>query len=55
MYCRALEVYDEHGIPLSKVYKAQHEEGKTAGLSGGLRFPDACLLWLHTDEHGRIE
>ncbi|KAL4236004.1 tRNA dimethylallyltransferase [Mactra antiquata] len=49
---RALEVYDQHGIPMSKIYKAQHSElSDNTALSGPLRYQDTCVFWLQCDKH----
>ena len=50
---RALQVYDEYGVTMSEIHRAQHSRGKTPGLSGALRFPHCCVFWLQSQQMGR--
>ncbi|XP_025108958.1 tRNA dimethylallyltransferase-like [Pomacea canaliculata] len=47
---RALQVYDEHGIPMSDIHQAQHKNGNTPGLSGSLRYPHCCIFWMECEQ-----
>lgn len=47
---RALQVFDEHGVPLSQVHKTQHRCGNTPGLRGALRYNNCCVFWVHTQQ-----
>ncbi|KAK7492875.1 hypothetical protein BaRGS_00015822 [Batillaria attramentaria] len=47
---RALQVFDKYGVPMSAIHNAQHASGRTPGLSGGLRYPNSCVLWLRSGQ-----
>ncbi|XP_078093832.1 tRNA dimethylallyltransferase isoform X2 [Mustelus asterias] len=46
---RSLQVYEEVGVPHSKLLQQQHQEEGGGPLGGALRFPRPCILWLHAD------
>ncbi|XP_015123530.1 tRNA dimethylallyltransferase [Diachasma alloeum] len=46
---RSLEVFENHGITLSDILKAQRSAGGS-GLGGPLRFPNSLILWLRCDQ-----
>ncbi|XP_022318421.2 tRNA dimethylallyltransferase-like isoform X1 [Crassostrea virginica] len=46
---RALNVFDEHGIPVSEIHEAQRS-AVSQGL-GELRFPNSCVLWVQSDQN----
>ena len=48
---RALNVFDEHGIPVSEIHEAQRS-AVSQGL-GELRFPNSCVLWVQSDQNGK--
>ena len=50
--CRALQVYEDYGVPMSRIHQAQHRSGNTPGLSGALRFPHCCVFWLQSEQKG---
>ncbi|XP_076440562.1 tRNA dimethylallyltransferase-like isoform X2 [Babylonia areolata] len=45
---RALQVYDDYGVAMSRIHRMQHSHGSTPGLSGALRYPHCCVFWLQT-------
>ena len=51
MLFRALNVFDEHGIPVSEIHEAQRS-AVSQGL-GELRFPNSCVLWVQSDQNGK--
>ncbi|XP_038657894.1 tRNA dimethylallyltransferase isoform X2 [Scyliorhinus canicula] len=46
---RSLQVYEEVGVPHSKLLLQQCQEEGGGPLGGALRFPRPCILWLHAD------
>ncbi|GCC37251.1 tRNA dimethylallyltransferase isoform X2 [Chiloscyllium punctatum] len=46
---RSLQVYEEVGVPHSKLLLKQRQEEGGGPLGGALRFPKPCILWLHAD------
>ncbi|XP_067867201.1 tRNA dimethylallyltransferase isoform X2 [Heterodontus francisci] len=46
---RSLQVYEEIGVPHSKLLLQQHEEEGGGPLGGALRFRQPCILWLNAD------
>ncbi|XP_048414321.1 tRNA dimethylallyltransferase isoform X1 [Stegostoma tigrinum] len=46
---RSLQVYEEVGVPHSKLLMKQRQEEGGGPLGGALRFPRPCILWLHAD------
>ncbi|XP_072890513.1 tRNA dimethylallyltransferase isoform X2 [Hemitrygon akajei] len=46
---RSLQIYEETGIPHSKLLLQQREEEGGGPLGGALRFPQPCIFWLHAD------
>ncbi|XP_069752038.1 tRNA dimethylallyltransferase isoform X4 [Narcine bancroftii] len=46
---RSLQIYEETGIPHSKLLRQQWEEEGGGPLGGALRFPQSCIFWLHAD------
>ncbi|XP_046554602.1 tRNA dimethylallyltransferase-like isoform X2 [Haliotis rubra] len=48
---RALEVYSQHGVPLSDILKSQHASaGGTDALSGPVRYDKTCIFWIQCDQ-----
>ncbi|XP_012578164.1 PREDICTED: tRNA dimethylallyltransferase, mitochondrial isoform X2 [Condylura cristata] len=47
---RSLQVFEETGITHSEFLHRQHAEEGGGPLGGPLRFPNPCILWLHTDQ-----
>uniref|UniRef100_A0A8C4WYS7 tRNA dimethylallyltransferase n=1 Tax=Eptatretus burgeri TaxID=7764 RepID=A0A8C4WYS7_EPTBU len=47
---RGLQVYEQVGIPWSSLLRRQHEQPGGGPLSGPLRYPDACVLWLYANQ-----
>ncbi|KAK7100254.1 tRNA dimethylallyltransferase-like [Littorina saxatilis] len=48
---RALQVFDNYGVAMSKIHQAQHISGNTTGLSGALRYPHCCIFWLQSEQN----
>ncbi|XP_064408307.1 tRNA dimethylallyltransferase [Latimeria chalumnae] len=46
---RSLQVYEETGIPHSKLIHQQQQADGGGPLGGPLRFQDPCILWLNAD------
>ncbi|XP_043573889.1 tRNA dimethylallyltransferase isoform X3 [Chiloscyllium plagiosum] len=46
---RSLQVYEEVGVPHSKLLLKQRQEEGGGPLGGALRFPKPCILWLYAD------
>lgn len=50
---RALEVYGQHGVPLSDILKSQHASaGGVAAISGPARYDKTCIFWIQCDQRG---
>ncbi|KAG8507596.1 tRNA dimethylallyltransferase, partial [Galemys pyrenaicus] len=47
---RSLQVFEETGITHSEFLHRQHAEEGGGPLGGPLKFPNPCILWLHTDQ-----
>ncbi|KAJ8306636.1 hypothetical protein KUTeg_017181 [Tegillarca granosa] len=47
---RALEVYRQHGIPMSEILKAQRSGEGDLAKSGPLRYPHNCIFWIQSDK-----
>nr|XP_033810293.1 tRNA dimethylallyltransferase isoform X1 [Geotrypetes seraphini] len=47
---RSLEIFEETGITHSEFLLRQHAEEGAGPLSGPLRYPNPCILWLHADQ-----
>ncbi|XP_041069156.1 tRNA dimethylallyltransferase isoform X2 [Carcharodon carcharias] len=46
---RSLQVYEEVGVPHSKLLQQQRQEEGGGPLGGALRFQRPCIMWLHAD------
>eukprot|EP00064_Thunnus_orientalis_P022148 superscaffoldBa00007221_g22334 len=46
---RSLQIHEETGVPHSRWLEEQRELEGSTKLGGPLRYPDPCILWLHTD------
>ncbi|XP_056154695.1 tRNA dimethylallyltransferase [Lampris incognitus] len=46
---RSLQVYENTGVPHSRLLEEQREQEGADGLGGPLRYPDPCIFWLHAD------
>ncbi|MGH0157702.1 UNVERIFIED_CONTAM: hypothetical protein FKN15_056833 [Acipenser sinensis] len=46
---RSLQVFQDTGIPHSKLLKEQRKQAGGDGLGGPLRFHNSCIFWLHAD------
>ncbi|XP_041357691.1 tRNA dimethylallyltransferase-like [Gigantopelta aegis] len=46
---RSLEVYEDHGVAISDIHRAQHLDRGGPALSGPLRYPNACILWIQCE------
>uniref|UniRef100_A0A5F5PNF5 tRNA isopentenyltransferase 1 n=2 Tax=Equus TaxID=9789 RepID=A0A5F5PNF5_HORSE len=49
---RSLQVFEETGISHSEFLHRQQAEEGGGPLGGPLKFPNPCILWLHTDQTG---
>lgn len=49
---RALEVFDVHGTPMSEIHKGQRI--KSSSGVGELRYPNTCVLWVQSEQSGKI-
>ncbi|XP_069478502.1 tRNA dimethylallyltransferase isoform X2 [Ambystoma mexicanum] len=47
---RSLQVYEQTGICHSELLRRQQAEVGAGPLSGPLRYPSPCILWLHMDQ-----
>ncbi|XP_070366340.1 tRNA dimethylallyltransferase isoform X4 [Equus asinus] len=47
---RSLQVFEETGISHSEFLHRQQAEEGGGPLGGPLKFPNPCILWLHTDQ-----
>ncbi|KFQ32380.1 hypothetical protein N331_06866, partial [Merops nubicus] len=50
---RSLQVFEETGIPHSKILHQQQGEEGGGPLGGPLKYPHSCILWLHAEQAGR--
>ncbi|KAK2179669.1 hypothetical protein NP493_479g02023 [Ridgeia piscesae] len=50
---RALEVFDQHGVPMSCLLADQHGEEGGGALSGPLRYPNPCVIWVQCQQQER--
>uniref|UniRef100_A0A8C6PG42 tRNA dimethylallyltransferase n=1 Tax=Nothobranchius furzeri TaxID=105023 RepID=A0A8C6PG42_NOTFU len=46
---RSLQIHEKTGIPHSLWLEEQREQEGGDDLGGPLRYPDACIFWLHAD------
>lgn len=46
---RSLQVFEESGFPHTEHLRWQQEDGG-GPLGGSLRYPNPCILWLHSDQ-----
>uniref|UniRef100_A0A1A8KCA1 tRNA dimethylallyltransferase n=1 Tax=Nothobranchius kuhntae TaxID=321403 RepID=A0A1A8KCA1_NOTKU len=46
---RSLQIHEKTGVPHSLWLEEQREQEGGDGLGGPLRYPDACIFWLHAD------
>eukprot|EP00062_Callorhinchus_milii_P020731 gi/632976706/ref/XP_007904945.1/ PREDICTED: tRNA dimethylallyltransferase, mitochondrial isoform X2 [Callorhinchus milii] len=46
---RSLQIYEEAGIPHSKILQQQRQQEGGGPLGGPLRFQNPCIFWLHAD------
>ncbi|XP_058855694.1 tRNA dimethylallyltransferase-like isoform X4 [Acipenser ruthenus] len=46
---RSLQVFQDTGIPHSKLLKEQRKQAGGGGLGGPLRFHNSCIFWLYAD------
>ncbi|XP_041096679.1 tRNA dimethylallyltransferase isoform X2 [Polyodon spathula] len=46
---RSLQVFQDTGVPHSKLLKEQRKQAGGGGLGGPLRFHNSCIFWLHAD------
>ncbi|XP_018429057.1 PREDICTED: tRNA dimethylallyltransferase, mitochondrial isoform X2 [Nanorana parkeri] len=47
---RSLQVFEESGIPHTEHLRRQQEVDGGGPLGGALRYPNLCILWLHSDQ-----
>ncbi|XP_078536912.1 tRNA dimethylallyltransferase isoform X2 [Lissotriton helveticus] len=47
---RSLQVFEETGISHTELLRRQQAEVGSGPLSGPLRYPKPCILWLHMDQ-----
>ena len=50
---RALEIFITEGRPWSEILEEQHGQEGAGPLSGPLRFPDPCIIWVQCDRNGK--
>ncbi|XP_076864797.1 tRNA dimethylallyltransferase [Brachyhypopomus gauderio] len=46
---RSLQVYQQTGVPHSRILEEQKEQDGGDGLGGPLRFSEPCIFWLHSN------
>ncbi|XP_035286771.1 tRNA dimethylallyltransferase isoform X2 [Anguilla anguilla] len=49
---RSLQVHQETGVAHSRLLEEQRAQEGGGGLGGPLRFPHACIFWLHGNTEG---
>lgn len=49
---RALEVYQNHGVEMSKILESQKSESGEESLRGQLRYDNTCIFWIQADKQG---
>ncbi|CAC5356356.1 miaA [Mytilus coruscus] len=47
---RALEVYQNHGVEMSKILESQKSETGEESLRGQLRYDNTCIFWIQADK-----
>ncbi|XP_063405996.1 tRNA dimethylallyltransferase-like isoform X2 [Mytilus trossulus] len=47
---RALEVYQSHGVEMSKILESQKSETGEESLRGQLRYDNTCIFWIQADK-----
>ncbi|XP_052096390.1 tRNA dimethylallyltransferase-like [Mytilus californianus] len=47
---RALEVYQNHGVEMSKILESQKSEIGEESLRGQLRYDNTCIFWIQADK-----
>ncbi|XP_077788018.1 tRNA dimethylallyltransferase isoform X1 [Podarcis muralis] len=47
---RSLQVFEKTGIPHSELLQQQQQEEGGGPLSGPLKYPNPCILWLHAEQ-----
>ncbi|XP_071163716.1 tRNA dimethylallyltransferase-like isoform X2 [Mytilus edulis] len=47
---RALEVYQNHGVEMSKILESQKSESGEESLRGQLRYDNTCIFWIQADK-----
>lgn len=50
--CRALQVYEQKGVPMSALLQAQPQEEGARTLRGRLRYPHNVIIWTKCDQDG---
>uniref|UniRef100_A0A8C5SRB3 tRNA isopentenyltransferase 1 n=1 Tax=Laticauda laticaudata TaxID=8630 RepID=A0A8C5SRB3_LATLA len=48
--CRSLQLFEQTGLPHSELLRRQHEEKGGGPLGGPLKYPNACIFWLHAEQ-----
>ena len=49
---RSLQVFEQQGISHSELLARQHQQSGASSLSGPLRYPNLCILWLQSKTEG---
>ncbi|XP_036372013.1 tRNA dimethylallyltransferase [Megalops cyprinoides] len=52
---RSLQVHQQTGVPHSRLLEEQRGQEGGGGLGGPLRFPDACIFWLHSSLEAALD
>uniref|UniRef100_A0A670ZXN7 tRNA dimethylallyltransferase n=1 Tax=Pseudonaja textilis TaxID=8673 RepID=A0A670ZXN7_PSETE len=52
---RSLQLFEQTGLPHSELLRRQHEEKGGGPLGGPLKYPNACIFWLHAEQAGKQE
>ncbi|VDI53295.1 tRNA dimethylallyltransferase [Mytilus galloprovincialis] len=47
---RALEVYQNHGVEMSKILESQKSDTGEESLRGQLRYDNTCIFWIQADK-----
>ncbi|XP_026558613.1 tRNA dimethylallyltransferase [Pseudonaja textilis] len=47
---RSLQLFEQTGLPHSELLRRQHEEKGGGPLGGPLKYPNACIFWLHAEQ-----
>lgn len=48
-------MFEKTGIPHSELLQQQQQEEGGGPLSGPLKYPNPCILWLHAEQAGKKE